>query len=191
MGATQGTLFDLKELWPRFAVVWTAAVLGTKAAAAGYGKALKREKAKSRRAQRDDRRSATARNGRAPQRVLRSLALSGALGSTRTLLAPHPCPVQDLGDRREKPASQRKLGGVRSVRLLTQIVGDGERSNPAPWPQGRVCRPRSLIASRTVAFRGLAARKYTAILSIPLSHSLRGSGRLEPREATNSAVMRA
>jgi hypothetical protein len=73
------------------------------------------------------------------------------------------------------------------VRLLIQIAGYGERSNRAPWPQGCVVgKAVALVASRTVAFRGPGAWKYAAVLSTPLSRSLRGSGRLGPCEATTA-----
>jgi hypothetical protein len=150
-------------------------------AAASCSKALKHEKAKSRRAQRDDRCDATAGNGRAPQRVRCSLALSDALASTRTLAAigvyrsrigeseeKSPHPIENAEAPQVSDFSPR-LWATMSGR--TGCRGAGVASSARPW---------SLIASPSVAFCGLAAWRCAAILFIPLSRSLRGSGRLDP-----------
>jgi hypothetical protein len=152
-------------------------------AAASYSKALKHEKAKSRRAQRGDRSDATAGNGRAPQQVRCSLALSDALASTRTLAAigvyrsrigeseeksPHPT---ENAEAPEVSDFSPRLWATMSGR--TGRRGAGVASSASPW---------SLIASPSVAFCGLAAWRCAAILFIPLSRSLRGSGRLDPCE---------
>lgn len=126
-------------------------------AAASCSKALKHEKAKSRRAQRDDRCDATAGNGRAPQRVRCSLALSDALASTRTLAAIGVYRSR-IGESEEKsPHPTENAEAPTSVRLLTQIVGYDERSNRVPWRRGRVVG-KAVVPHRLAERRFLRAR---------------------------------